>query len=102
MPDKGNAHVRRKRGSPEVAAADARRLLDDPAFNAGVERVRNGLVTSLENIKHDGTPEMDAYERELCRALRMLNAVTRSISLVVQGQAFKTGDITMLRPADEG
>ena len=100
MTDSDNAHVRKRQGrrqQPDVGAAEARRLLDDPAFDAAVGRVKGGLVDALEAIKHDGSPEMDAYERELCRALRTLNSVTRSLSLVIQGQAFKTSDITLLR-----
>ncbi len=101
--DKGNAHIRSsKRQSGAVVAAEARRLLDDPAFNAGIDRVRDGLVAELENIKHDGQPETDAYEREICRALRMLKSLTRSISLTVQGEAFKAHDISLVRRGDEG
>ena len=69
---------------------------------AGIDRVRDGLVAELENLKHDGQSETDAYEREICRALRTLKSVTRAVSLTVQGQAFKASDITLLKSGSEG
>lgn len=101
--DTANAHVRRgtKRQEPSVAAQEARRLLDDPAFKAGVAKVRDGLVAELEGLKHDGKPETDDFEREVCRALRMLKSVVRAVSITVQGEAFRTGDVTLLRPNTE-
>jgi len=102
QPDRSNAHVRRGgRADPGVVAEEARRLLDDPAFQLGVNRVRDGLVAELENIKTDGSAEMEAYEREICRALRTLNTVTRAISTTVQGQALRMADFKP-RTDDEG
>ena len=105
-PDTSNAQVRGKRGSTResknVAAEKAQRLLNDPAFEAGVDRVRNGLVTALEELKSDGQPETEAYERELCRALRTLKSVTRAISMTVQGQALRLADFKPQQPEGEG
>lgn len=105
-PDRGNAHVRRERGQrkrgeqeeprrreqTDVKAAEAQRLLDDPAFVRAREVVREGLLTELEAIKHDGQSETDAYEREICRALRTLKSVTRAIQMTVQGQKLRLAD----------
>lgn len=103
--DRGNAHVRGqrrgKRAEPEVAAAEAQRLLDDPAFTAGVNRVRDGLVAGLESIKSDGSAEGEAYEREICRALRTLKSVTRAINTTVQGQALRLADFRPRAVEDE-
>lgn len=106
--DTGNAQIRRdaepkrKRESDSVAAEDARRLLDDPAFKKGVDRVRDGLVAELEKLQSDGQPETEAYERELCRALRTLKRVTRAISTTVQGQALRIAEFKPQPIRDEG
>ena len=115
-PDRGNAHLRRERPEPkarprggdarrreqtDVKAAEAQRLLDDPAFVRAREVVREGLLTELEAIKHDGQSETDAYEREICRALRTLRSVTRAIQMTVQGQKLRLADFRPQASDDE-
>lgn len=93
-PDRGNAHIRKtsKRESPDVKASEAQRLLDDPAFIRGFDAVREGCITELENIKHDGSEALEDYEREICRTLRTLNSVKRAIAMTVQGQKLRLAD----------
>ncbi len=89
--DTSNAHVRKgtKRDSPEFAANDAKRLLDDPAFKRGIELVREGIVRELEQSKADGSPEQEDFERECCRSLRSLKSIRLAIAACVQGQTLR-------------
>lgn len=93
MPDTKNAQIRKKstsrRQDKDVQAEEARRLLDDPAFVRGYTAVRDGLLYALENLQSDGSKESDDYERELCRSLRTLQAIRRSIALGIQGQKLR-------------
>lgn len=92
MANTDNAHIRKDtlaRHSADVIANDAQRLLDDPAFKRSFEMVRDGLVRELENMRHDGSPEMDSYEREVCRSLRNLMSVRRAIATCVQGKTLR-------------
>ena len=103
-PDTSNAHVRKRgsrRQSPDVKADEAQRLLDDPAFVRGFEAVREGMVNEIINLKHDGQPETDDYERELCRTLRTLNSLKRAISLGVQGHKLRLAEFRPVGPEDE-
>lgn len=98
--DTSNAHIRpasrrgrrkqteARRDSNEVAASEAQRLQQDPAYIKGVELVRSGLVHELEHLQHNGTAEDDAFERECCRALRTLKSVTRAIAVAAQLDKF--------------
>ena len=99
-PDKSNAHVRKggKRESPEAVASEAQRLLDDPAFQRGTELVREGLVRELENIKADGSPEQEDFEREICRSLRNLKSLRHAIAACVQGQTLREAGF---KPVDQ-
>lgn len=102
--DTGNAHIRKtsRRESPEVQSEDAKRLLNDPAFERGVERVREGLVAELENFKSSGSPEDEDYEREICRSLRTLKRVRLAIAGSVQGQTLREAGFRPLpRDKDE-
>jgi hypothetical protein len=105
QPDKSNAHVRKnstsKRESPEVVADEAKRLLDDPAFKRGTELVREGLVRELENFKHDGSPEHEDFEREICRSLRSLRSVRHAIAACVQGQTLREAGYRPVEPEKE-
>jgi hypothetical protein len=98
--DTSNAHVRKdsKRESPEVIANDAKRLLDDPAFVRGVELVRQGLLRELEQLKHDGSPEHEDFEREVCRSLRSLKSVRHAITACVQGQTLREAGFKPIEP----
>lgn len=97
-PDTRNAHIRKgsKREKPERAksaeADDAQRLLDDPAFVRAYDAIHEGLVNELQTLKHDGQAETDDYEREICRALRLLPGFKRALVLAVQGQKLRLAD----------
>ena len=98
-PDPKNAHIRRggsKRESMEVKADEAKRLLDDPAFQRAYDAVREGLVNALAELRHDGQPETDAFERELCRSLRTLSSMRRAIALAVQKHKLSLVDFQRL------
>jgi hypothetical protein len=102
-PDTGNAHVRKtsKRESPEVVADQAQRLIDDPAFKRGVEICREALVRELESIKHDGSPEMEDFEREVCRSLRNLKSLRHAITACVQGQTLREAGFKPAAPKED-
>lgn len=103
MADTGNAHVRQAnstRRAPEIEAEEASRLLNDPAFLKGFNGVRDGLLRELENMQHDGQPETDDFEREVCRALRTLNRLKRAIGGAVQGQVLRAADFRSRDPKD--
>lgn len=90
-----NAHVRKDssaRVSSEVQTAEADRLLNDPAFQRGFDNVRDGCVALLENLQHDGSEATDDYEREICRTLRTLSRLKRTISIGVQGHQLRLAD----------
>lgn len=103
-PDTKNAHIRgdqSRRESPDQKAAEAQRLMDDPAFIRGFDAVKEGLVNELSNLQHDGSPEVDAFEREVCRSLRTLQSLKRAISLGVQGQALRLAEFRSQPAAGE-
>ena len=101
--DTSNAQIRKgsKRESSEVVANDAKRLLDDPAYVRGVELVREGLVRELEQMKHDGSPELEDFEREVCRSLRSLKSVRHAITACVQGQTLREAGFKPVEPQVE-
>jgi len=101
--DTSNAHVRKTsaRESPEVNANDAQRLLDDPAFKRGIELVREGLVRELEQMKADGSPELEDFERECCRSLRSLKSIRLAITACVQGQTLREAGFRPVEPQTE-
>lgn len=83
-PDTSNAHVREgARQKPDKLAADAERLVNDPAFLRAYNAVRDELVRRIESFQPsfgEGTShENDAYERELCRSLRTLSRLRTAI-----------------------
>ena len=91
----GNAHIRPEssvRASTEVQAADAERLLNDPAFQRAFGTVRDSCVDLLEQLQHDGSESMDEYEREICRTLRTMTRIKRVLSISVQGQRLRLAD----------
>lgn len=93
MADNKNAHIRQetpsRRQDKDILAEEAKRILDDPAFQRGFNAVRDGLISAIENSKSDGGQEQENYERELCRSLRTLNTIKRNISLGIQGQTLR-------------
>ena len=100
MADTKNAHIRSntrtRRQAPDVQADDAQRLLNDPAFIRAFDAVKEGMINEIVNLKHDGQPQTDAYERELCRVLRTLNSVKRAIAIGVQGQKLRLAEFQPL------
>jgi len=90
-----NAHIRKDTQpdkTNEVAADDAQRILEDPAFVRGFDETREGIIKLLEEIRHDGSDDMNNYERELCRTLRSLTCIKRIIGLGVQRQQLRAVD----------
>lgn len=78
-----------KRHTAEVAANDASRLLNDPAFKTAIQRVNDEIAREIRTLDHDGSPEKDAHERELCRELRLLDKLVSKIAAPVQLRALK-------------
>ena len=76
-----------RRDSPEVAANNAARLLNDPAFKKAIEAVRAEAINAIVTHKHDGSEDSDAFEREQCRQLRTLEAIVRKIAAGPQWRA---------------
>ena len=104
MVDPHNAHIRpesSKRESTEVQASEAQRLLNDPAYVRGFNNVREGIIYQLEHMKHDGSADMDDYERELCRVLRTLTSTKRAMSLGIQNQPLREHNFRAKAPEAE-
>ena len=103
MVDTSNAHVRKERGSnvPQTEANEAQRLLNDPAYTRGFNNVRDFLIRELETLKHDGSPEMDNYEREICRTLRTLTSTKRAMTVGIQGQDLRAAGFRPRKPETE-
>lgn len=78
-----------RRHTAEVAANDASRLLNDPAFKTAIQRVNDEITRKIRTLDHDGSGEKDAEERELCRELRVLDRLVSKIAAPVQLQALK-------------
>ena len=95
-PNTSNAHIRKdqpkSKRTTDSQADDAKRLLEDPAFVRGYDALREGIINELEKMKHDGQPETDAYERELCRVLRTLPGLRRALSLAIQGKQLRLAE----------
>lgn len=88
-----NAQIRRGGTTDrDERAMKAARLLEDDAFQGAHEMVRETIVGALEDFKSDGSPESEAYERELCRSLRTLKSVRRVLALAVQGTQLRAAD----------
>ncbi len=88
-----NAHVRKgRRGDPALKAADASRLVNDPAFVEAFEAVRSQLIGHIEGLEMDGTAETAELENELCRTLRSLKGVKRALILTGQKQQLRLAD----------
>lgn len=68
-----------RRQSAEVAANDATRLLNDPAFKLAVQRVTEDITRNIRRHEHDGSEAADLKDLELCRELRVLEKVVSKI-----------------------
>lgn len=68
-----------KREAPEVKAERARVLLDDPQVREVFKAVRQELVSNVERVVLDGTPEKERAALEAVRQLQSLNEVQRMI-----------------------
>lgn len=102
--DTKNAHVRKgttKRKTPDIQSSEAERLLNDPAFVRGMDAAENGIVSLICDTKHDGSPQCDAAEREMCRSLRTLRGLKRIIAVSVQGQKLRLADFQSGLPEDD-
>ena len=97
-----NAHIRAevKPEQPADVANDADRLLNDPAFQKAFDSVESQLVKFLKEYQHDGSPETDANEREICRSLRTLYRVRRAVTMTVQGQKLRAVDFSPTSEAE--
>jgi hypothetical protein len=69
----------RRRNSPEVKAARAATLLDDPNLRAVFDECRNQAIKDLECFTLDGTPENAQKALELIRKLQTLLSVKGTI-----------------------
>lgn len=103
MADTKNAHIRKGSTgrSPEIQVEEAKRLLDDPAFQRAFDAVREGMINEIVNFQHDGQPQTDAYEREVCRTLRTLHSLRKAISLGVQRQELRLADFRSINPNED-
>lgn len=72
-----------------MLAGEAEQLLENPAFQRAYDAVRDGCIKILEDMQHDGSPEMVDQELEICRTLRTLKSVRRNLSLAVQRRELK-------------
>lgn len=68
-----------KREAPEVKAARARVLLDDPNVRAVFDEARKELVTAIERTVLDGSTAKNDEALELVRQIQALNQVQRII-----------------------
>ena len=102
-PDTSNAHVRggkpqTKRGSKSQQALDAERLFNDPAFQDAMDQMEYAIVNLIVETQHDGSPESDAAEREMCRSLRTLKRLPRIMTRILQGQQLRLADFRPHEP----
>lgn len=83
-----------KREAPEVKAARARVLLDDPNVRAVFDEARKELITVIERTVLDGSEAKDRAALEAVRQLQALNQVQRIIlrPLVAERIAQKKAD----------
>ena len=102
-PNPNNAHVRgeSKRQAVETIAADADRLLNDPAFIQGFDGLKNDIVKLIESTVPDGSPECENAEREMCRTLRTMSNLRRRIGASVQNQTLRLADFKSIEPEKE-
>lgn len=102
-PNPNNAHVRgdSKRQAVETVAADADRLLNDPAFIQGFDGLREATIKLIEETANDGSPEYVAAEREMCRTLRTLHSLRRRIGVCVQNQTLRLAEFKSVEPEKE-
>ena len=77
---------RLRRHTPEVAAEDTRRFLQDPNTVRVLESMREELVRAIESTPSDGTPEGDATQLEMNRMLRTLARMRAGMSIKTQLQ----------------
>ena len=106
-PDTSNAHIRRggttrqREPEPSQFALDAGRLLDDPAFIRATETTEESIINLIVDGKHDGSPEFEAAEREMCRTLRTLRSLKRVLTKTLQGEKLRLADFKPREPEKE-
>ena len=93
-----------RRQSPEVTAGDAERLQNDPAFIKAFDETRETIIDALERLVINGTDEQVEVERELCRSLRTLGTVRRTLLKSAAGQKLREADFRprVVRNDDDG
>ena len=104
MVDLHNAHIRKPQTSGEdqsIAADDARRLLQDPAFVRGHERLRDELIRIIEDGKDDGSVQFEEQMLETCRTLRTLKSLRRMIGATIQGAELREAGFKPRSPETE-
>ncbi len=60
-------------------------------------QMEHAIVNLIVETQHDGSPEADAAEREMCRSLRTLKRLPRIMFRVLQGEQLRLADF---RPHD--
>lgn len=68
-----------KRDSKSVRASRALRVLQDPEFQAAFDTQREGVISSLERLSLDGSPEVGNQALELVRRLQAGNEFKREL-----------------------
>lgn len=78
-----------KRDHIDTQAADIERLLNDPAFIRVYDMVEKRILEALMNNKHDGSPEFENFERELCRQLRTMKSLKSVMMAISAGRSLR-------------
>ena len=78
-----------KRESMDTFAADVERLYNDPAYQRILQMTEDAVLDGIKNAKHDGSPEFENHERELCRQLRTLHSQKRIMMAISAGKTLR-------------
>lgn len=84
MVDTNNAHIRQNQPKPtrnsllnEANSYEA--LFNDPKFTGLLESQRAALIEELESFEHDGSPEAQNKQDEICRELRLWRRLRKTL-----------------------
>ena len=75
-----------------ATATDAERLLNDPAWKAIDQAVKDDLIRQIEESTVDGSDESRERLLEACRMLQTRKKYVRSLSALVDRGKLKTRD----------
>lgn len=75
-----------------ATATDAERLLNDPAWKAIDQAVKDDLIRQIEEATFDGSDESRERLLEACRMLQTRKKYVRSLSALVDRGKLKTRD----------